>query len=234
MKKKIRKLFNKFNIDIHRYDPSKENLKWLYEYDFKTLLDIGANIGKFSLEVRREIPNVKIFAFEPLKDTYDELLLNFSKYDNFYGYNVALGNNNSNVEFHRSSHLTSSSVLKMEDLHKKAFPESSGVTIENVEMRRLDDLIEQENIILDDNVFTKIDVQGFEYEVLLGGMNTISKSKVIICEVSFEVLYKNQKLYDDVYDLLKKMGFRFIGMLSQIHHPKTGRILQANAIFTKI
>jgi FkbM family methyltransferase len=234
IKTEIRKMFNHIGIDVHRYDASLNNLSWLYKYDFDTFLDIGANVGSVSLEVLREKPHIKVIAFEPLKDAYSKLQSNLAFHTNYQGFNLALGDSNGQVEFHRSSHATSSSVLPMADLHKQSFPSSSKDTIETVEIKRLDDLIMQENILLGKEVFTKIDVQGFEYDVLLGGVETISKSKVIICEVSFDFLYEDQKLFDDVYKLIQGMGFLFVGMLSQIHHPNSGRILQANAIFQKV
>jgi len=233
MKKKIRKLFNRFNVDIHRMAPGENNEQWLYEHSIGTIIDIGAHVGKFSLPLRDRFPHATIYAFEPLSDAYKKLVANFYGDDYFKAYNVALGNDNKVVQFHRSSRATSSSVLKLADLHKKAFPESADETIEEVEMKRLDDFFNTEDNPLIYDVFIKLDVQGFEYEVLLGGRRTMPKATLLICEVSFEQLYEGQKLFGDVFHLLKEYGFEFKGMLDQIYHPQNGKILQANAIFCK-
>ena len=233
MKKRIRKLFNRFNIDIHRMAPGENKDQWLYERPIRTLIDIGAHIGKFSLPIRVRFPHARIYAFEPLSDAYEKLVSNFAGDRRFKAYNVALGNENRAVEFHRSSRSTSSSVLRLGELHKSAFPESADESIESVEMRRLDDFFTDGNNPLISDVLIKIDVQGLEYEVLDGGRETVPKASLIICEVSFEPLYENQKLFADVYKLVESYGFSFSGMFSQIYHPKDGRVLQGDAIFSR-
>ena len=199
--------------------------------DFDTVIDIGANVGKFSKEIKKTYPNVAIFAFEPLENAYKKMVNEFHGDYSFVGFNVALGDVNGSVPFYHSSRETSSSVLKMGDLHKVSFPDSADAKIENVSIVRLDDLIQENNIVIGESILTKIDVQGYEYDVLLGGKSTLSKSKIIICEVSFFELYENQKLFEDILVILSDWGFRFCGMLSQIHHPKSGAVLQANAMF---
>jgi hypothetical protein len=77
----------------------------------------------------------------------------------------------------------------------------------------------------------KIDVQGFERMVILGGIQTIKKAEVLIVEVSFQELYENQVPFDTIYSLLTGLGFTFIGNYDQLLSPKDGSILQADAIF---
>ena len=204
MRKKIRELLNRLNIDIHRMAPGENNDRWLYERPIGTIIDIGAHVGKFSLPLKDRFPDAMIYAFEPLPDAYEKLVSNFRGDDNFIAYNVALGNDNKVVQFHRSSRPTSSSVLKLADLHKVAFPESAKETIEDVELKKLDDFFVDGKNPLRNDVFIKLDVQGFEYEVLLGGKKTVPKASLIVCEVSFERLYEDQKLFTDVFHLLEE------------------------------
>ncbi|MFN8465859.1 MAG: FkbM family methyltransferase [Caldilineaceae bacterium] len=51
----------------------------------------------------------------------------------------------------------------------------------------------------------KIDVQGFEDKVLLGGELTIRHASMLIIETSFQVLYEGQALFGDV-DFAKGLG----------------------------
>jgi len=233
MRKKIRKLFNHFNIDVHRLAPGENIDRWLYERSIGTIIDIGAHVGKFSLPFRDRFHNAMIYAFEPLPDAYEKLVANFYGDTHFKAYNVALGNDNKVIKFHRSSRATSSSVLKLADSHKEAFPDSAKETIEDVELRKLDDFFVDGKNPLKNDVFIKLDVQGFEYDVLLGGKQTVPKASLIVCEVSFERLYEKQKLFADIFHLLEDYGFEFRGILSQIFHPQNGKVLQTDAVFMK-
>lgn len=82
-------------------------------------------------------------------------------------------------------------------------------------------------------MLVKIDVQGYEDRVIRGGQRVISRAKVLIVETSFQTLYDGQPLFEDIYDTLLKMGFRYIGALWQLRSPLNGSILQADSIFVK-
>lgn len=59
-----------------------------------------------------------------------------------------------------------------------------------------------------------LDTQGSEYDILEGGNNALSKVIAVISEVSFIPVYKEQKLFNDVMQLLLSKGFQFISFLS--------------------
>ncbi len=61
--------------------------------------------------------------------------------------------------------------------------------------------------------FLSIDTQGSEYEILQGAMNTLNSSVLgLILEVEFHPLYKGQKLFGDLCELLSEQGFNFVKM----------------------
>jgi len=78
-----------------------------------------------------------------------------------------------------------------------------------------------------------MDIQGFEDEVIKGGLDVFKIEKIIIVEISFETLYKDEPLFDGVYSLLKLLGFTFVGNLKQSVNKNDGRFLQADSIFIK-
>jgi FkbM family methyltransferase len=70
----------------------------------------------------------------------------------------------------------------------------------------------------------KLDVQGAEYDVLEGASFFLnSKTSVVICEISFCEVYKNQKLFSDVEILLRKHGLSFYGFGPQ--HTRSKKLL---------
>src|SRR5262249_49722699 len=75
------------------------------------------------------------------------------------------------------------------------------------------------------NILTKIDVQGFEDRVIVGGLKTIRLAKLLIIELSFENLYDGQSLFDTIYQTMKQLGFEYHGNFSQILNAIDGNIL---------
>jgi hypothetical protein len=84
-----------------------------------------------------------------------------------------------------------------------------------------------------DNVLVKIDVQGTEDKVILGGEKVLSRASVLIVETTFEPLYKDQPLFDEVYDLLRRMGFLYMGTDHIIRNPADGTVLQCDSLFMR-
>jgi len=206
----VKNLFRLFRVDIKR-TPRFEPYEWLKGKDIHTILDIGANTGRFASQFHRLIPDATLYSFEPLEDCYNELLKKMGHSPKFHAFNFALGDKNGEVPIYRNDYTPSSSLLSMEELHKEAFPYTKNVRIEEIEIRRLDDIIQELDI--EDNLLIKIDVQGFEDKVIRGGQNVISQAKVLIVETCFEPLYKGQLLFDGI--------------------PENGRILFCDSVFLK-
>jgi hypothetical protein len=117
----------------------------------------------------------------------------------------------------------------MEKLHKDSFEFTKSSTKQQIAIKRLDDFIEA--IKPTQHTMVKIDVQGYEMQVLLGGSSFIKLSKIVIVEMSFEKLYEDQPLFHEVYTELYRLGFSYHGNLEQLISPTTSEILQADCIF---
>jgi hypothetical protein len=70
----------------------------------------------------------------------------------------------------------------------------------------------------------KLDVQGYEDKVKLGGTNIFWKVDVVITELTFVELYDGQVMFGDVYSLLISHGleFRGINQLDILVDPSNG------------
>jgi FkbM family methyltransferase len=199
--------------------------------NIKTVIDIGAHAGEFARMINGMLPEAAIFSFEPLKDEFQQLQKSMHSAHGFKAFNCAIGNTNGTVEIHRSEYSQSSSLLRMANLHKEAFPESAGESLETVEVKILDEVLN--GFELQPEILVKLDVQGYEDKVIEGAQNTISKSRAIIAEVSFRELYEGQALFDSIYQSLKNKGFVYMGNLYQLLNPLDGSPLQADALFVR-
>ena len=224
---KIKKMLNKLGYDVKKYHPIyKTTIKPL---GIKTIIDIGANEGCFAKEMRKRFPDAFIYSFEPLRDCYKTLISTMSGDTNFKAYNAALGEKKEVIKMQRSSFHPSSSILTMTNLHKTLYPKSKNTSIEKIKTHRLDEIFKNEEY--KNNIMIKIDVQGFEDKVILGGKETFKKAIVAIIETSFVPLYKNQPLFNDINQLMQNLGFSYYGDLHKHYSPTSGKLIYEDSIF---
>lgn len=208
--------------------------RWLLDAGLNTILDIGANTGQFARLAHEVFPGAAIYSFEPLPDCFEALKTALPAGSNFHPVNCALGASAGTLEFRRALHTPSSSFLPMTELHKQAFPESGGGQEErplSVPVRTLDEVAAE--LPLRDNVLIKMDVQGYEANVLAGGAATVRRAVAVIMETSFLKLYEGQPLFDDIYRRMRELGFDFQGNMEQMVSPADGRVVQADSIFVR-
>jgi FkbM family methyltransferase len=219
-------------LNNNKFEPKKEDrFNWIRNLNIQTIIDVGANTGQFAAEIHAILPEAAIYSFEPLRECYDSLVDNMSHVPKFRAFNFALGSENSQIEMHRSDFTPSSSILRMSDLCRQAFPFTSKDTIEQIAVRKLDHVTR--DLDLAENILIKIDVQGFEDKVIAGGIRTVQIAKLLIVEMSFENLYDDQPLFDTIYETMKRIGFAYRGNFSQLSNPIDGAILQVDGIFIK-
>jgi FkbM family methyltransferase len=192
--------------------------------------DIGAASGIAS-RCFAKLSNVRaVHSFEPIPSAFAKLMKYTRQYPHVKQYNVALGDENCDMNINViEGSRDSSSLLTMKHLHKTEFPKYSYQEHpEAVRVARLDDFVGDNNLPIPHVV--KIDVQGYEDRVLRGGINIIGKSDFCILEISLEPLYENSPLFDDIYQQMRKMGFRLIGVGGSLRGA-SGRHLQLDGIF---
>ena len=231
VKRIVKTTFRLCGLNIESINAADNNYDWLLKYDIGTVLDIGANTGQFARWIRSVLPDARLYSFEPIKECYDKLIENMAKAPNFHAFNYALGDTDTDQEMHVNAFTPSSSLLPMASLHKRNFPYTAAEHLEKVEVKRLD--VVAEDLELTGNLLIKIDVQGYEDRVIQGGQNVMSRAKVLIVETSFKGLYIGQPMFEDIYDMLRQIGFRFMGALEQLSSPIDGSVLQADSVFIK-
>jgi len=207
----------------------KLNQPWFHQYQFATVLDIGANVGQFALTISKVLPEAQIFAFEPIPACFAKLQQNLQGHKDFTALNMGLWTETWELEFECNAYTPSSSFLTMTQVHTEAFPFTKETEKIQVKIEPLDRVSAELN--LRDPMLIKIDVQGYEDRVMQGGEQTIKRAKMIILETSFRRLYEQQPLFNDIYQILNSWGFSYVGALDQLVNPKTGDILQADSIF---
>jgi hypothetical protein len=96
---------------------------------------------------------------------------------------------------------------------------------ETVSVGRLDN---EPDIFREGRTLLKIDVQGFEYETLVGVGTRLKEFDAIYVECSFIELYVGQKLANEVTAILHAHGFSENGRFNACHDK--GTLIQADLL----
>nr|BAL56871.1 hypothetical conserved protein [uncultured Chloroflexota bacterium] len=208
-----------------------EYRSWLQARGIQTVIDVGAYLGAFSWGMRMILPEAQIYAFEALEENYHRLRKHLEPKGRFQAFLTALGEKSGMLEFYRSSFAASSSPLPMGDLHRHIFPQSAHQEKLLVAQARLDDYLDR--MELRAPTLLKLDVQGYELNVLRGAAQTLQRVDWLICEVSFCELYIGQPLFEAIYAWLTERGFRYAGSMGKLLSPVDGSILQEDALFVR-
>ena len=231
-----KKIFQSFGILIRKYNPATSEelrrIKLLQHYHIDLVFDIGANKGQYAMGIMDAGYVNKIVSFEPLSSVHSIIENESRKHANWnVAPRCAIGAKNEQIEINISANSVSSTLLNMLDSHIEGAPESKIIGKEKVKVFPLDEIGEG-YIANSKNIFLKIDVQGFEQEVLKGAQKMIDRAKGIEMEISLIPLYENQNwLLPQVLDYMHQKGFTLTSIVPAFTDNKTGKVLQCNGIF---
>lgn len=240
MRKAIRNFLSKLGYDIiktnytykrdgEEHGTVKQEFKWLTNYNFKTIIDIGSNEGQSLDKFRYLFPNAMLYCFEPIPKAFNQLKKNFELDKRISFNNIGIGNEVAEVEFNLNQYTQSSSLLELSEEHKHNFTQAVNTSKIQVKIDTLDNFFK--DVELEKPYLIKIDVQGYEDKVVTGGKDIISEAAIVISEVSYRPMYEGQMVFDDLQKLFADLGFTFIGNAEQLYSPQDNKILQADAIF---
>lgn len=237
LKRAIKHILRSIGLELHRFSPdSSKNARLMACLDhcgINMVLDIGANEGQFGEELRAGGYTSGIVSFEPMADAHSKLLLR-SRGDPKWqaAARVAIGANRGTIELNVSANSVSSSVLPMLAAHMNAAPESAYSARETVPLLALDEAAAP-YITEVDHILLKIDTQGYEWQVLDGAPELLSRSRAVLIELSLVQLYQGQRLWLECVARLEAAGFILWALEPVFVDLKSGRTLQMDGFFVR-
>lgn len=195
----------------------------------RTVLDVGCNRGQFSLLSRRLFPDACIIAFDPLSSacaTYKDL---FAQDGRTECIETALSSGSGRLPLNITHKDDSSSLLAI----GRPQAENFGTRVVGqslVSTSALEDHLDARE--LRQPILLKIDVQGWELEVLKGAVGALGRIHFIYCEMSALELYEGQALADELIGWMVEHGFTLVGMYNP-RVSRRGALLQFDALFTR-
>lgn len=199
------------------------------------VLDVGANSGQYAGSLRAADFAGRIVSFEPLSGPFSILERSASQDPLWACRQYALGDYDGTITINIAGNAgMSSSVLPMLGMHEDVYPRGNYIGTEEVAISRLDSVAA--GILRPDDVaFLKIDVQGYEKQVMAGAESTVKRHCIgIQLELSFVPLYQGGMLIQEALDLTYSLGFALRGYIPFFVDVSNGRLLQADGVFFRV
>ena len=201
----IEKIFNPLSAIHH-----KRIFMYLRNLDINQIIDVGAHKGEF-LEKMLKIEKVNSFyAFEPQKDIFNSLSKKFSKNNKITLLNYAVDKEITNKRLQINKLSMTSSLA---EVNEESFYHKLKNFLTGSKSNFIDEYEVQTNTV--DNVFKdvslrktllKIDVEGFEMNVIKGSQMKLKEIPYIIMENQFGNHYKNNN-FNEIKNMLLKYDF---------------------------
>jgi FkbM family methyltransferase len=206
-------------------------LKHLKIQNIDLVIDVGANQGQYANQLFELGYVGKVLSFEPLSAVYPKLQAASKIYPNWaVAERCAVGDLDGDIEINISQNTFSSSILPIQAAHTSVAPSSEYIGWEKVKIVRLDTVLPK-HLAQVNAPFLKIDVQGFEEQVLAGASAILPGVKGLQLELSLVELYEGGKLFKAMLDKAFNLGFELHNLFPEFTDEKTGRLLQVDAVF---
>ncbi|MDA9876836.1 FkbM family methyltransferase [Candidatus Pelagibacter sp.] len=170
----------------------------------ETIIDIGSNKGQFILLIEKIFPNKIVYSFEPIIEMLKKQKKFYKYKKNITFHNLALGSSICSKEFLITSRMDSSSFLKVVSNTNKS-KNYSVIEKRDIKVSTLDEIFLNEKI--SHPILIKMDVQGYELEVLKGANDLLKKIDYLLLEVSENEMYQNQPTEKTIVEYLKNFNF---------------------------
>jgi FkbM family methyltransferase len=211
---------------------SKKSLASSDNYIDTVIFDVGANKGQSLVEYAILFPNCEIHAFEPNIDLNTHISREMQRFPNnkFNLLNFGLGSKEELMDFNIYTDDGVSSFLKAEPFLHALNTDSWELRSHNpMLVKTLDTYILESKVV--PNIL-KIDTQGFDLEVLLGGQGMLTEGapSIIGVEVLFAKNYEKQGYFWDIANLLFNHGYRLYDF-TRLVHTSRGNLYFGDATF---
>ena len=211
-------------------DPVEDIIRLLRLRTIKWILDGGAYKGTFSRALAKAFPQARIHAFEPTPASHELLAKNVGTLSQVERHQLALGALKGTANFFaNASPLTNSLRSSSEVGHQHFQKLVAGRSEFQVEVVALADFARDREITGFDVV--KLDLQGNEYDALLGMGDLVGRIQAALIEVQFVPLYEGAPLFSDIEVLLRGYGLVLYQLYELVRSPRDGRLLYGDALF---
>jgi len=172
----------------------------------RTVLDIGASIGRMTTLFATTFSEATIYCFEPQQASFNQLAkVPFGFPGRISTWDIGLGTVNSTLPMRRYMRPESSSFLPIQPY---MMHDNGEIGVEMVEVQRLDDWAEKRVTHID---FMKVDVEGTELEVFQGAERTLEQTETVYVEMCSMRRGWHNRDHIETFERLHAAGLTYVG-----------------------
>lgn len=194
--------------------------------DLGRIVDVGAYEGHWTRMIKQQFPQADVLMVEPLRAKQ----ANLERLIDEYPGTVQLASevigeaDNKWIEFNEAE--TGSSVL----CDVSGSPAAIATPCRR-KLRTLDSLLAEKSFSPVD--LLKLDVQGYELQVLAGARETLADTSFVLVEASLQRLYEDSPLVADVLARMESLNFQLYDITELHRRPLDGATAQADLLFVR-
>jgi FkbM family methyltransferase len=172
------------------------------------IFDVGANVGEYTLTVRRHLPSARIFAFEPARSVYEELARRVEQTsgNGFTAlHNIGFSDSPKSVDLYSyAADGVEATMMASIDLRLPTqVVDVRAIASERIEVQTIDSFCEKQQIDRID--FLKMDVEGHEMAVLRGAKSMLDANRISMIQFEFgPPNISSQTYFYDFWSLLSE------------------------------
>jgi FkbM family methyltransferase len=180
-------------------------------------IDVGAFNGSWTDFVLQNFSDAEIFLFEPNNDKFSFLTKKYQSNSNIYVFNYGLSNEEKYENYYQMIDNNHDDILGMSSFVKRSIFKKYQIKINNLQVKIFDDIYRSHKEI----DFMKIDVEGYELNVLKGCENMLKNKNIKFIQFEYGGTYKDNhiKLNDVIkyLNLYDYKTYKFTNSFTQIH-----------------
>jgi FkbM family methyltransferase len=176
------------------------------------VVDVGANVGQYSENLRKEGYAGWIVSFEPTAAAYEALATRAGGDGRWKTLNMAVGETEGVVEINVSESSVFSSILPQSSAATTFDSRAAVIRVESVRVARLDDVFAE--LPQGKAPFLKIDTQGYERQVLLGASKCLSRFVGVETELPIIHLYEGTWRFHEAVAFMNERGFEISNLIA--------------------
>lgn len=188
--------------------------------NIQRIIDVGANEGQFAFMARYCWPLAQIDCYEPDPSAYSKLMNLYKNDPKIQVNNYAIGSISGTLKLNLGQVSATNSFLV-----EKNKPSCGSI---EVGVKTLNEIYYQQNL---ENSLLKIDVQGYELEVLKGASEILGQISFVLVEISLAEIFEGGPSIIDIWQLLTNYGYVYYRIIDQYREPETERIVQMDILF---
>jgi FkbM family methyltransferase len=187
----------------------------------RTIIDVGAGHGDWTRMVAKIWPDARITGFEPNQTERESLEATKRDVPQFRYLAFFLGPQSRQSVQYRNRGTTTSLLAQPEDVGLPA----------EAPMMMLDQMTSEGALEQPD--FIKLDVQGYELEVLRGGERVLKNCTAALLEVSLFPLFDGAPRAHDVIDFMRQRGMIWYDVMGILRRPSDDALWQLDLMFLR-